>query len=55
MFELSFAVIKDGDSRHIIYRADDMERAKKVFERILEQKVKSQKKDIAAPKKMFLP
>jgi len=51
MFGLSFAVIKDGDSRHIIYRADDMERAKKVFERILEQKVKSQNKDIALPKK----
>jgi len=51
MFGLSFAVIKDGDTRHVIYRADDMERAKKVFERVLEQKVKSQSKDIAKTEK----
>jgi len=51
MFGLSFAVIKDGDARHVIYRADDIERAKKVFERILEQKVKSQQKDITKTEK----
>ncbi len=41
-FGLAFAVIKDGDTRHIVYKADDMERAKKVFEISLANKLNRQ-------------